>query len=246
MLAFIEFSFDQPPLSTFWPASAAALLGLLGLLLVEARGIADQLAEKRRGALQHGHVRRMPVRFMVPVLLTVCVGDAMAFYVLWRGDAELWHAVIVWISLAVGLLSMLLAGVVMLIEVKGWRWGPAMRGVRRWAPLALGAITGLIVAAVASGTNIGGARFAVYGTCLSGGCGLKQRAGPGSDFPEVDPRDRIVDGTLVLVVCQTSGLPPRRVRSRVWDRLPNGRYVSDAFINTPNRAGGFSEGLPRC
>lgn len=88
--------------------------------------------------------------------------------------------------------------------------------------------------------------YSVYGTCLEAGCGLKQRSGPGRAFPEVDKRDRIEDGATVRVICQTLGDSPRGFRNRVWDRLANGRYVSDAFVTTPNRGGGFSRGLPKC
>jgi hypothetical protein len=91
-----------------------------------------------------------------------------------------------------------------------------------------------------------GAKFAVYGTCLTGGCGLKQRRGPGPAFPEVNRGNRLKDGEQVLVVCQTTGLPPNGYKNRIWDLLPNGRYVSDVFVETPNRGGGFSSGLPRC
>jgi hypothetical protein len=88
--------------------------------------------------------------------------------------------------------------------------------------------------------------YSVYGTCIEGGCGLKQRSGPGPTFPEVDKRDRIQDGVKVRVVCQTVGAPPKGFSNRVWDRMPNGRYVSDVFVNTPNRNGRLSKGLPRC
>jgi hypothetical protein len=88
-------------------------------------------------------------------------------------------------------------------------------------------------------------RYAVYGTCLEGGCGLKQRRGPGPAFKEVDSRDRLLDGTNVIVICQKRGGLLKGFDNRVWDRLANGRYVSDVFVDTPNRHG-FSEGIRRC
>lgn len=95
-------------------------------------------------------------------------------------------------------------------------------------------------------TTPAAAKYMVYGTCLSGGCGLKQRSGPGSNFHEVDRYDRLSDGVKVEVVCQASGEPPDGYESKVWDKLPNGLFVSDAFVDTPNRQGSFSESLLRC
>jgi hypothetical protein len=50
-------------------------------------------------------------------------------------------------------------------------------------------------------------------------------------------------GDRLRVVCQAQGALVRR--SRVWDKLGNGRYVPDAFVSTPSRRG-FSGRLPRC
>ena len=77
----------------------------------------------------------------------------------------------------------------------------------------------------------GGVTFVVYGTCLSGGCGLKQRTGPGPQYPEGGPR--LADGARVEIVCRALGDPVPGHRSRLWDRLSTGLFVSDAFIDRP-------------
>jgi hypothetical protein len=223
------------------------LLALLALLIVEARGVAEQAVAQRAGTLDPTHAKRVPAPLIVLIMLAVTAGDVVAFRVLWSGHASGWETVVVWTALAIGLASVLLSGLVVFVGVTGRpAWTRQLGILRRWAPFVLGAIAGLVASPLALGTKTAGARFAVYGTCLSGGCGLKQRSGPGRDFRTVDGSKRFNDGTLLLVACQTAGLPAPRVRSHVWDRLPNGHFVSDAFVNTPNRSGGFSEELPRC
>jgi hypothetical protein len=77
----------------------------------------------------------------------------------------------------------------------------------------------------------GGVTFPVYGTCLSGGCGLKQRAGPGPQYREVGPR--LQDGTRVSIECRIAGRPAPGYSSKWWDRISSGSFVSDAFIDRP-------------
>lgn len=219
---------------------------LLGVLVVEAQGIAKELAQQRREPSAEPEARRTPLGVLLPVMGVLMLGLVVAFRVLWRSRADQWEAIVVWAALAVGLFSVVIPAVLALLPP-----GPAP-GLRRrlirartWVPPLMGLAVGLATSPLAfGGDDVTGARFAVYGTCLSQGCGLKQRTGPGPEFREAGTR--LNDGARVLVVCQTSGSPPPRVRSRVWDRLRNGNYVSDAFVNTPNRAGGFSEELPQC
>ena len=188
----------------------------------------------------------MPLGVLLPVMGVLMVGLVVAFRVLWRGRADQWEAVVVWAALAVGLSSVVLPAVLALLPPgHGLSSRRRLIRARAWVPPLAGLVVGLAASPLAfGGDDVTGARFAVYGTCLSQGCGLKQRSGPGPAFREAGTR--LNDGELVLVVCQTSGPPPPRMRSRVWDRLRNGSYVSDAFVNTPNRAGGYSEELPRC
>jgi hypothetical protein len=77
----------------------------------------------------------------------------------------------------------------------------------------------------------------VVRTCGSSGngdCFLSIRSHPNSDFDEVG---RLNEGDAVSVVCQISG---ERVTSSilgsptyVWLRLPDGNYVTAAFVDAP-------------
>jgi hypothetical protein len=48
-------------------------------------------------------------------------------------------------------------------------------------------------------------------------------------------------------VCQTKGdeVSNGHASSRIWNRLSDGTYVSDFYVNT-ERVGEFSPGIPRC
>jgi hypothetical protein len=87
--------------------------------------------------------------------------------------------------------------------------------------------------------------FHVTGTCRDGACGLRVRTGPGySSYPYT----RVVyDGNAVDIVCQTLGetVSNGYASSAVWDRLTDGGYVSDFYIDTPN-IGTWSPPIPRC
>jgi Domain of unknown function (DUF1906) len=69
---------------------------------------------------------------------------------------------------------------------------------------------------------------------------VRSRRGPARSYRVVGTYRR---GASVGVVCQTLGR--RAGGSRVWDKLGNGSYVPDAFVDTPARKG-FSRRLPRC
>ncbi len=75
---------------------------------------------------------------------------------------------------------------------------------------------------------------------------LHLRSGPGySEFAETGER---FDGEEVDVVCQEIGEPyvsPRDEETEVWDRLTDGSWAIDYYIDTPNR-GRFSPPLKRC
>jgi hypothetical protein len=76
---------------------------------------------------------------------------------------------------------------------------------------------------------------------------LHLRSGPGySEYAETGKR---YDGEEVDVVCQEVGEPYVSPRSReeteIWDRLVDGSWVIDYYVDTPNR-GRFSAPLSRC
>jgi hypothetical protein len=57
----------------------------------------------------------------------------------------------------------------------------------------------------------------------------------------------ITEGDEVDVVCQVAGeeVKDGTYTSIVWDRLRDGGYVSDLYVNTPS-IGTFTPGIPRC
>lgn len=89
--------------------------------------------------------------------------------------------------------------------------------------------------------------YYVYNTCANGHCGLTIRTGPG--YSNYGSMGVLVDGNAVNIVCQTSGEAVSGVdgsSSTVWDRLTNGGYVGDFYVNTPGMNGAFSPPIPRC
>jgi hypothetical protein len=218
---------SSPP---FYTTATTTLLALLITWVVgEAR--AFRASENRARADEE----RFHGSWIVGVALVLTVAAIDSLRVLSRGYASQWEEFLIWAGLILGLFSIMLT---------------ALRSLGRLHGTLLVAITGRlfpVVAALAAGyfasSRIEGARYLVYGTCLHGGCGLKQREGPGRAYKKAGRR--IPDGERVLVICQTTGEPPPGVTTRVWNRLDNGLYVSDAFVDTPGR-GRFSSVFPRC
>jgi hypothetical protein len=90
-------------------------------------------------------------------------------------------------------------------------------------------------------------RYYVYHTCANGHCGLNIRTGPGYTHYAVT---RVLsDGTAVDIVCQTRGESVSGAdgsSSNVWDRLAQGDYAADFYIDTPGMTGSFSPPIPQC
>jgi len=87
--------------------------------------------------------------------------------------------------------------------------------------------------------------YRVYGTCADGKCGLNLRSGPGySHYAVVGVR---LDADPVNIACQTRGerVSNGRSSSSVWNRLENGAWASDFYINTPN-VDAFTPPIPQC
>lgn len=87
----------------------------------------------------------------------------------------------------------------------------------------------------------------VQGTCYDGACGLRERTGPGySNYAIVGT---IYDGDEVDIVCQAVGqiVGPGRngLSSDIWDKLTNGDWVADYYVDTPG-VGTFSSPIPQC
>ncbi|MBO0775117.1 MAG: DUF1906 domain-containing protein, partial [Actinobacteria bacterium] len=70
--------------------------------------------------------------------------------------------------------------------------------------------------------------------------GLNARTGPGTGYRVATVYSH---STTVQAVCQTPGA--RIATTRVWDKLTNGRYVSDFYLSTPSKTG-YSPPLPVC
>ncbi len=89
--------------------------------------------------------------------------------------------------------------------------------------------------------------YRVYHTCANGGCGLHVRTGPGySHYVSVG---LLHDGDPVKIVCQGVGEPVSGLNgtsSDVWDKLTDGRWVADYYVDTPGMEGAFSPPIPRC
>lgn len=87
----------------------------------------------------------------------------------------------------------------------------------------------------------------VHHTCANNRCGLKLHTGPG--YTRYLSHALLPDGTTIEIRCQTTG---ERVTgadgtsSDVWDRLADGRYVSDYFVDTPGMSGALSPPIPLC
>jgi surface antigen len=87
----------------------------------------------------------------------------------------------------------------------------------------------------------------VYGTCADGACGLKERAGPG--YSAYAQTGGLAEGAEADIVCQTSGelvTPNHGTASTVWDKLTNGAYVTDVYVDTSGVGGAFSPPIPHC
>jgi hypothetical protein len=85
----------------------------------------------------------------------------------------------------------------------------------------------------------------VTGTCRDGACGLRLRTGSGySTFAAVGS---LPEGAEADVVCQSIGETVSNgfASSAVWDRLTDGYWVSDFYIDTPN-VGTYSSPIPQC
>jgi LasA protease len=87
----------------------------------------------------------------------------------------------------------------------------------------------------------------VYGTCADGACGLKERAGPG--YSAYAQTGFLAEGAETDIVCQTHGelvTPNHGTGSTVWDKLTNGAYITDVYVDTPGIGGAFSPPIPQC
>jgi surface antigen len=92
-----------------------------------------------------------------------------------------------------------------------------------------------------------GYRHHIYRTCAYGrACGVRRREGPGLAFAA---RDLLPDGSEVFVECQTVGdrvIGRDATSTNVWNRLVDGGWVPDYFVDTTGKADRFTTPIPRC
>lgn len=102
------------------------------------------------------------------------------------------------------------------------------------------------LAAVASHLAAPGYRQTVKGTCARRACALTEWSGPGTTrFEHVGAA---YEGQQIVIICQTTGeivTGANGGSSAIWDRLRNGAFVPDYYIDTPG-VGDFSPHIPRC
>ncbi|MGW3627876.1 glycoside hydrolase domain-containing protein [Streptomyces sp. NPDC000880] len=70
--------------------------------------------------------------------------------------------------------------------------------------------------------------------------GLTERSGPGTSYATAGTSP---NGSLAWVYCQRAGSAVGT--TKIWDRMDNGRYVSDYYVATPSNTT-YSKPAPRC
>jgi surface antigen len=96
-------------------------------------------------------------------------------------------------------------------------------------------------------TPSGAFRREVFRTCLNGSCGLSRRTGPKLSFPAIAPP--LPESAAVDIVCQTTGdrvVGYDASSTDVWDRLVDGTYVTDYYVNTLGKNDQFTVPIPNC
>jgi hypothetical protein len=97
---------------------------------------------------------------------------------------------------------------------------------------------------LAFGAN--GHLYAVSGTCHGGTCAVGEWSGPGTT--SFQPVGAVHEGQTVGIACQAVGQAVTGAQggsSPIWDRLLDGAFVPDYYIDTPDY-GTFSPRIPRC
>jgi flagellar protein FlgJ len=97
------------------------------------------------------------------------------------------------------------------------------------AAVVAAAIVGANVAAMVIGVPAAPAAAATTATARTGGGPLNVRTGPGTSYAAAGS---VANGARLAVVCQVAGQMIRGTvrQTAAWDRLSNGRYVSDAYV----------------
>jgi hypothetical protein len=157
------------------------------------------------------------------------------------------------VLMAVGLLAAVAGR--LLAAPKGEGLSEWMRTLgQRWLYVVTGVVS-LLLLGVVGWLFWNGAKLApgvpvksypVYLTCADGVCSVNECASPKACGKQAV--GRLEEGEMAEITCQThGGLVPVKDPggSRVWDKLLDGNYVTDYYIETP-KSGRFTPGIPRC
>lgn len=113
----------------------------------------------------------------------------------------------------------------------------------------IGIIVAILGGLSVAGLTLAGSASAVTGYhVVVGSAGLNARSGPGTGFPVVGTT--IANGQPIDISCQTKGtlvgvgLPG--TPTDVWDKLADGRYITDYYTSTPGVGGSYTPGIPQC
>jgi len=87
--------------------------------------------------------------------------------------------------------------------------------------------------------------YHVHLTCSDGVCSVNECTSPKACGKRAV--GRLKEGEVAEITCQIRGgrVGAKGERSRIWDKLVDGNYVTDFYIDTPGK-GRFTPGIPRC
>jgi len=224
---------SQPSFVFYQVTASGFVVLLLTGMLAEVRAIRDaSRSQPMRPVLGSAGIT---LGLLIVIVVSAFTGETVDLVVLFGQRASTAPQVIVAVCFGLALVAIVLVS-----------FGPMWEAARVWhvslraLALALVATVTVVVVLSTSGTT-----YRIYGTCASGACGLNERSAPTSQSKKLGT---LSDGDRVEVVCQTTGerLPGANgATSSIWDRLDNGAYVSDVYVDTP-ATGAYSSGLSGC
>lgn len=229
----------QEPSFLFYQAAASVFAVLLLTGVVgEIRELRGQMSE--RSTLSTS-LRRL-LFGLTAILIVVMAGELIALLVLLESPSSPaeWQQVAVGACLGVSVLGIPLLALAPILGRLGRELGLIGRVLLASLLLALLA-AGIYLLYTAIHRPVPH-RYQVFGTCVAGACGLNERSRPTIHSRRVG---RVQDGDIVEIECQVRGekvITPEGASSRLWDKLTDGRYVSDVSVDTPS----IGSSIPAC
>ncbi|MCW2980902.1 MAG: hypothetical protein JWO14_2629 [Solirubrobacterales bacterium] len=252
MLAAIHSAASGATATTPYVAFYQAAASVFAVLLLT--GVAGEMRDLRE-RIEHlpdelpRTVRRNLVAVTV-VLLAVLLGEFISLVVLLHPPTASWAQIPVAICLGISI-----PGIPAILFVSLWDGRVSDRRVRELQGFVKGVLVVVVVALAGAAllllgfaiANSPGHSYHVYGTCATGECGLKERSEPSTESAQAG---RLDDGDSVDVVCQIPGkgkggkvtAKKGGASSETWDKLADGSYVTDLFVDTPR----VGDGIPAC